>query len=151
MYAAALLTLATVASSSFLRQPGYTTLRVIGACCGLAAIILMFFPIASLKKHGDVPPGGSYMQTARVVDRGLFALIRHPQYLGYVLFCVTFALLSQHWLVAGLGILAVASFYRHAIDEERLMVAEFGEAYREYMRRVPRFNILLGALRSLRR
>jgi protein-S-isoprenylcysteine O-methyltransferase Ste14 len=151
MYVASLLTLVTVVSSSFLRQPGYTTLRVIGACCGLAAIILMSFPIATLKKHGDVPPGGSYMQTARVVDRGLFALTRHPQYLGYVLFCTTFALLAQHWLVAGLGILAVACFYKHSIDEEQLMVAKFGEAYRDYMMRVPRFNILLGALRSLRR
>jgi len=149
MYAGLVLTLATVGFSLFLRQPGITALRIAAAACGVAAAMLMFLPIAALKEYGDVEPGGSYMDSTRVVDRGPFALVRHPQYLGYALICVTFALLSQHWLVTGLGVLSVACFFAHAIEEEQLMVAKFGDAYLEYMRRVPRFNILLGIYRTL--
>lgn len=150
MYAASLFTLATFVASWFLRRPGYTPLRVVGVGCGLAAVILMFSPLFVLKKHGDVPPKRNYMQTTTVVDCGPFALIRHPQYLGYALFCITFALLAQHWVVAVLGVVAVACFYRYAVDEERFLVARFGDAYREYMSRVPRFNILLGIWRARR-
>lgn len=150
MYAGLVLTFATVGSSLFLRQQGSMALRIAAVLCGVAAMLLMFLPIATLKKCGDVEPEGSYMDATRVVDRGLFALIRHPQYLGYALFCVTFALLSQHWLVGCVAILSVACFVRHTMEEEQLMVAKFGDAYLEYMRRVPRFNILLGIYRTLR-
>jgi protein-S-isoprenylcysteine O-methyltransferase Ste14 len=141
---------ATFFASWFLRQPGYTPLRIAGAGCGLPAVILMFSPMFVLKKHGDVPPKRNYMQTTTVVDCGPFALIRHPQYLGYALFCLTLACLAQHWVVVGLGAVAVVCFYRYAVDEERFLVAMFGDAYRAYMARVPRFNILLGIWRALR-
>jgi protein-S-isoprenylcysteine O-methyltransferase Ste14 len=149
MYVASLLTVATFVASWFLRLPGYAPLRVAGLGCGLAAIILMFSPMYLLKKHGDVPPNRNYMQTTIVIDHGPFALIRHPQYLGYALFCITFALLAQHWVVAGLGVGAAACFYRYAVEEERFLVARFGDIYQEYMARVPRFNILLGIWRAL--
>jgi len=150
MYAGSGLTLATVGSSLFLRQPGAPALRIAAVLCGVAAMLLMLLPIAILKKFGDVEPGGSYMDTTHVVDRGLFALIRHPQYLGYALFCLTFALLSQHWIVTSIGVLGVTCFYRHARTEERAMVAKFGQTYEEYMLRVPRFNVLRGIWRALR-
>jgi len=150
MYTGSGLTLATVGSSLFLRQPGTPALRIVAVLCGVAAVLLMLLPIATLKKYGDVEPGGSYMDTTRVVDRGLFALIRHPQYLGYALFCLTFALLSQHWIVTGIGVLGIACFYLHARAEDQAMVAKFGRVYREYMSRVPRFSVLRGIWRALR-
>jgi protein-S-isoprenylcysteine O-methyltransferase Ste14 len=105
----------------------------------------------TLRRHGRPPAGKSYMQATVVVQRGPFALVRHPQYLGYMLFAVTAALISRHWTVVALAAAAVAAFFAHALREERYCLERFGEAYARYMTRVPRFNALAGALRLLRR
>ena len=150
IHTASVLTVATVIASWFLRQPGYAPLRAVGPLLGLSAILLMFLPIMTLRKHGDAEPGGSYMESTRVVERGPFAIVRHPQYLGYILLCGTFALTSQHWLIIALAMLATFCFSMHAVREERLLVAKFGKEYLAYMARVPRFNIVRGVLRVLR-
>jgi hypothetical protein len=38
-------------------------------------------------------------------------------------------------------------FYIQAVAEERYLDGRFGESYREYRSRVPRFNLLLGLAR----
>ena len=91
------------------------------------------------------------MDTTRVVDSGLYSIVRHPQYLGYILFMATFSLLAQRMLVTCLAILAVALMYLSAAAEEGECSERLGEPYREYLRRVPRFNILAGVFRRLRR
>ncbi len=151
MYTASVLTVATVIASWLLRAPGYAPLRFIGPLLGAAAMVLMFLPIVTLRSHGNPEPGGSYMESTRVVARGPFALVRHPQYLGYILLCFTFTVTSQHWLVFVLAASATSCFSVHAAREERLLVARFGDAYRDYMTHVPRFNIVLGVWRYLRR
>ena len=37
----------------------------------------------------------TYMQSGMVVDQGLYAITRHPQYLGYIFLACVFALLSR--------------------------------------------------------
>lgn len=125
--------------------------RYPAAVCGLAALVFIFPPMFTLRHHGQVKPGQDYMQTCRVVDRGLFGVIRHPQYFGYILIAVTFMLVTPHWMVFAPGVLSIVMFYLYAIHEERTLEAKFGEAYREYTRRVPRFNVVAGAWRRLRR
>jgi len=116
-----------------------------------AALLFAFLPIFTLKKHGEVETGRSYMHTTVVVDCGLFSVVRHPQYLGYMFLNATFALAAQHWLVAALGGGAVVFLYLQAVSEERLMIEKFGQEYRNYRRRVPRFNVVAGAWRANRR
>jgi len=36
------------------------------------------------------------------------------------------------------------------VEEEKMNVEKFGEAYRDYMRRVPRINLLAGIAKSMR-
>jgi protein-S-isoprenylcysteine O-methyltransferase Ste14 len=90
------------------------------------------------------------MQTDVVVDRGLYAVVRHPQYLGYILLGCGFALLSQHRVSVLLAVIAAVLFYAQAVAEERACLAEFGEPYARYCRRVPRFSVILGLFRLLR-
>jgi protein-S-isoprenylcysteine O-methyltransferase Ste14 len=59
--------------------------------------------------------------------------------------------MCQHWSAVLLALVGVASFYVQAIHEERICLAQFGESYGQYMRRVPRFNVLLGIVRLLQR
>ena len=146
---AALAALGTIVLAEFLPRGDSAFLR--GAGVGLLALaaVLIFAPFFLLRKHGRVEDGGTYMQTRAVVDRGLYALIRHPQYLGYMLLACGFALLSQHWLVMVLGLVAVAALYFQGVEEERTCLNRLGAAYGQYMQRVPRFNLVLGIFRKL--
>ncbi len=123
--------------------------RVAGLVCGLAALVFMLPPILTLKRHGAVEEGGSYMHTTRVVDRGLFAVVRHPQYVGYCLFNLTFVLVNGHWILAVLAASAILFFIAHTFVEERTLLAVHGDAYRAYQRRVPRINVIVGVIRRL--
>lgn len=105
----------------------------------------------TLRRHGRAAAGKSYMHATVVVERGPFALVRHPQYLGYMLFAATAALISRHGAVVSLAVAAVVTFYLHTLEEERDCLRRFGEAYARYMERVPRFNVVVGAWRALRR
>ena len=112
-----------------------------------AAGVLAVTPLFLLARHGGER---SALCTRTLIERGPYAAVRHPQYLGYILLATGFALLSQHWLTAALAVAAAVLFHRQAIEEERACLARFGQAYARYMRRVPRLNLLLGLLRLLR-
>ncbi len=151
MHAATAATLATIVSSWLLRTEGFGALRILALLCGLSALVLMFAPMRTLRRFGDTGPGSSYMQTTHVVDRGPFSIVRHPQYLGYVLLNATFALVAQHWVVVSLAAVAGGCFYFQAISEERTLLGKFGDSYRDYMQQVPRFDLFRGTWRALRR
>src|SRR5579884_1917154 len=75
----------------------------------------------------------------RLATRGLYGLVRHPQYTGIFL-----ALLGQliHWpTIITLALFPVIAFVyvRLARSEERDLVRKYGEQYLEYQRRVPMF------------
>lgn len=76
----------------------------------------------------------------RLATDGLYAVVRHPQYTG--LFIGLFGEGVVHWptvFSVGLFPLIVLAYVLLARSEERRMVTEFGEAYRDYQRRVPMF------------
>ena len=44
-----------------------------------------WLPVFTLRRHGRVPGGKAYVHTTRLVERGVYAIVRHPQYLAGVL------------------------------------------------------------------
>jgi len=124
-------------------------LRAGGVFILTLAAIFIFLPFYFLSKYGRVGMGDSYMQTRQVVDRGPYAIVRHPQYLGYVLLACGFAFLRQHWTIILLTVLGSVFFYLQAVEDEAICISKFGEAYRQYCQRVPRFNFILGLIRVL--
>lgn len=73
-----------------------------------------------------------------LVTGGPYAIVRHPMYTGLIAM-VTGAALA--WRSGGTMVLAVAlvvPFWFHTAIEEPLFEQHFGDAYREYQRRVPR-------------
>jgi methanethiol S-methyltransferase len=70
---------------------------------------------------------------------GIYARIRHPQYVAFVL--VMFGFLLQWPTLVTLVIFPILMFMyaRLATREEADMEREFGDAWREYARRTPRF------------
>jgi protein-S-isoprenylcysteine O-methyltransferase Ste14 len=141
---------AAFVAGQFLRWEGLPALRYAAPACALAGLLFAWIPMFTLRRHGRAPAGKSYMHATVVVERGPFALVRHPQYLGYMLFAVTAAAISRHWVVLVLSAAAVFAFHAHSLREERDCLRRFGEAYARYMERVPRFNVFRGALGALR-
>lgn len=78
---------------------------------------------------------GDPSATSRFQTPGAYRLVRHPIYLGWLML-----VWSAPTMTLGRGLLAVAStvYILLAIRwEEKDLVAEFGESYREYQRRTP--------------
>jgi protein-S-isoprenylcysteine O-methyltransferase Ste14 len=87
-----------------------------------------------------------------VADRGLYAVVRHPQYLGYICLVLGFGAIDPHPLILALAGGAAVFFYIQAVLEERHCLEQMGADYADYMKRVPRFNLVLGLFRiALRR
>ena len=148
---ASLVTILLLIASQFLERGDNAYLRGMGMAMLVLAGVFIFAPFFLLQKHGQSQDSRTYMQTEAIVDLGLYAIIRHAQYLGYMLLVGGFALLSQHWLAVLLAVLGITFFYLQALREERYCLARFGEPYAGYAGQVPRFNIVLGIVRLLHR
>ena len=109
-----------------------------------------WLPIHTFRKWGGVTKGQSYMQTTTVVDRGIYRIVRHPQYVAGMLIAVALTLVAQHWLVGVLGAVAIIIYYLGTLEADRSCVEKFGEPYEKYMRSVPRVNAMLGIIRCAR-
>lgn len=131
--------------------PGSDTVRNAGWGVLCLSAVLGWLPIYYLKKWGRVPQRKSFIQTTVLVDRGVYAIVRHPHFLAGILMAVALALIAQHWLVAVLGAIAIVTYCISAFEEEKSTIAKLGDDYRRYRESVPRFNFILGAVRVLRR
>lgn len=148
--AAAVLTVALIAAHFVLDASRPWWLTTIGALLLALAAALIFPPFVHLSRHGETKEGGPYFATTKVVDRGIYRVVRHPQYLGYICLVLGFGALNPHLLTAALAAAAAVFFYLQAILEERYCMRELGSEYERYMRAVPRFNLVLGLIRIAR-
>jgi protein-S-isoprenylcysteine O-methyltransferase Ste14 len=126
-------------------------LRYAGFSLWAVSAVFGWLPIIHFKKHGGVARGDSYVKTTRLVDTGLYAIVRHPQFIAWPLMAVAVALVSQHPVVIGMGVVAfaMACVDFRAVDARN--VDKFGDEYREYMERVPGWNFVAGLWRWMRR
>jgi protein-S-isoprenylcysteine O-methyltransferase Ste14 len=135
--------------TQFIEQGKNAYLRYTGVFVLLLAGVFIFAPFFLLSRYGNVKDGQSYTEANKLVDKDLYAITRHPQYLGYMLFGCGFTLLAQNWIVLLLTAVCITCFYLQAIREEKYCLVRFGEPYKIYLQQVPRFNVLLGAIRLI--
>jgi protein-S-isoprenylcysteine O-methyltransferase Ste14 len=74
-----------------------------------------------------------------VVCGGLYAWIRHPQYLGLGIAGLGLLLYWPRFIILILYLTMLFVYHLLARDEERRMERKFGEAYREYKAEIPMF------------
>ncbi len=75
----------------------------------------------------------------RLLTDGPYAYTRNPMYLGHLLFTAGLVLTLRSWLGALLLAERVARFNRRVVTDEALLQEQFGDEYRAYVRRVPRW------------
>jgi protein-S-isoprenylcysteine O-methyltransferase Ste14 len=94
--------------------------------------------LASMGREGDLPR----MDTNKLVTAGVYGCMRHPMHLGLLFFPLSTALILGSptfiLVIAPLEMLFMLVLIKFV--EEPEAIRKFGEAYRQYQKRVPMFN-----------
>ena len=85
-----------------------------------------------------------------LVKSGPYAFVRHPEFLGHILIVSGLVLISQLWISLFVGVILIVLLYIAMLDEEKKNIEKFGAAYEDYMKKVPRINLLAGIIRQMR-
>jgi protein-S-isoprenylcysteine O-methyltransferase Ste14 len=103
---------------------------------GVALVVLSIAALVSKRGTG-------------LIDQGIYALVRHPMYLGAMLCFLSFFFFLPHWFIFVLSFANIAIVYRFILQGDQINVAKFGNAYRRYMETVPGINLLAGIFRRI--
>ena len=60
----------------------YTALTIVGWVVWAFGMVLVMAPIVMFPRRGGVTKGKSFVNTTQLVDTGIYAVVRHPQYTG---------------------------------------------------------------------
>jgi protein-S-isoprenylcysteine O-methyltransferase Ste14 len=85
------------------------------------------------------PPLYRAQREGRLAREGIYARIRHPQYVAFVLVMTGFLLQWPTLITLVLYPVMLIAYARLARREERDNLADFGPQYAEYMQQVPAF------------
>ena len=105
-------------------------------------IIFLFCSSKSRKK--------GHAEGIGLVESGMYAFVRHPEFLGHILIIFALVIISQHWINFIVGAILIVLLCLAMIEEER-NIEKFGNAYRDYMKRVPRINLIAGIIKQINR
>lgn len=75
----------------------------------------------------------------QMIATGAYRISRHPMYVATFLICLGAGIASTSWILILLSLLLAACLYVEAEVEERYCLESFGEAYRAYMIRSPKW------------
>jgi protein-S-isoprenylcysteine O-methyltransferase Ste14 len=126
----------------FLSIPLPDWFRLIVVCVTVPGIPFTVWSYRTLGKnwvHALEPSKFLQRKKETLVTSGPYHYIRHPIYSGAFTFIIAQALVAANWLLllSALGILTI--FYMQIDKEEAMLIDRFGDEYREYMKRTPRF------------
>jgi protein-S-isoprenylcysteine O-methyltransferase Ste14 len=129
----------------------YLALVILGSVVWVFGMVMVMAPIIMFPRRGGVPKGKSFVRTTKLVDTGIYAVVRHPQYTGgvYSIF-ITTLLWFPHWLFLVSGVIGTAVIYLSCKEEDQRLIKKFGDNYVAYMKKVPGMNIFLGFIRLVR-
>ena len=77
----------------------------------------------------------------KLVTGGIFRFVRNPMYVGLIILVAAIAVaLASDWTLVMTVALAAVLHVGVVRREERYLAAKYGERYRDYCRRVPRYG-----------
>ena len=116
-----------------------------------SGLVFGWLPVIEFRRKGGVRRGKSYIHTTQLVDTGIYSIVRHPQFVTFILWAVAGMLLFQHWIVVLFAIPIFPLTYVDLVRADRDAIERFGDDYKAYMKKVPRANFLLGIIRRFRK
>jgi protein-S-isoprenylcysteine O-methyltransferase Ste14 len=71
--------------------------------------------------------------------QGIYRISRHPMYMGFLLICLGIGIAFASWIFLLWAVVFMIIQHILVIPEERYCLEKYGDAYREYMHRTPRW------------
>jgi protein-S-isoprenylcysteine O-methyltransferase Ste14 len=73
------------------------------------------------------------------ISKGIYAISRHPAYFSFFLVCVGMGIACASWVFLLCALVWIVSWHFGVVEEERILLERYGDAYRGYMNRTPRW------------
>jgi len=122
---------------------GYSTVLVVMNTFPILIIPGIFFLILSLylisKSHNAV--FGDKTKKPKLITSGVYSWIRHPMYLGILLFCLSYLFFSLSFLSIFVWIAFFIIYEKMTVYEEKELARILGEEYVSYQNKVPKWFI----------
>jgi protein-S-isoprenylcysteine O-methyltransferase Ste14 len=110
--------------------------RWIGVGLAATSIPLLAWVHHTLGKHWSTSV--QLQEGHTLVTSGPYRWVRHPMYAVLFAFFIGVSLISAFWLIVPLVVGSMLMLYMRLDKEEAMMIEQFGDAYRAYMRRTGR-------------
>ena len=112
-------------------------LRIVGLAIAGFGTVIFIIAVRTMQNNWRV--GFGEEQTTELVTTGIYGYSRNPAFVGFDCLYVGMALVFPNLLTFLLAISALLLFHFQINQEEGYLVAEFGESYRSYQRRVRKY------------
>ena len=70
---------------------------------------------------------------------GVYAISRHPSYFGFFLAYIGTGIACASWIFLLFALVWIVSWQFGIVEEERILLEKYGDAYQQYMDRTPRW------------
>ena len=115
------------------RLPLTVVLAALGLTADLAGII-------AFRRHRTTVNPLAPHKSSTIVQDGIYRISRNPMYLGMALLLAAWAVwLANPWCLLVLPLFVAAITRWQILPEERILSAQFGAPYQDYLRRVRRW------------
>ncbi|MCG3226199.1 MAG: hypothetical protein H7645_04710 [Candidatus Heimdallarchaeota archaeon] len=131
-------------AGAYARMDSYTLISTILASTGITSILI---GVLSSGRKWVTRRGTANLN--KFTNLLFFAYIRHPITLGCILISFSMIFLISSIVSNVLAIVAILSFVLSSFERDVFLQKAYGYPYRLYMKKVPRFNILHGIIRSI--
>jgi protein-S-isoprenylcysteine O-methyltransferase Ste14 len=110
--------------------------RWAGVVLGAASVGLFVWTHVVLGRHWS-----PYLQLRaghRLITDGPYARVRHPMYSAILGWMASLGLVAANWIPLAFAAIVAANFILRIRGEEAMMLEQFGDEYRQYMKRTGR-------------
>ncbi len=110
------------------------------AMLGVALMLLAFgVNLSAMRTLGRFWDKLVIKDNHHIVSDGIYGVIRHPIYTSYIILFVGYCFLFESWLSLVLLVAVCVVWFGSRIKiEENMLVEQFGDDYRDYMKRTKR-------------
>jgi protein-S-isoprenylcysteine O-methyltransferase Ste14 len=116
--------------------------RWLGVSIGILCTLGIYWLFSSI--GSGITPTSATRREHKLSTSGPYRWVRHPLYTVGASFFISFGMMADNWLIAGLGLLTFIIMAIRTPREEANLIEKFGDEYQEYMKRTGRFFPKLG-------
>ena len=96
--------------------------------CLLALVMSIIFTISFITAPLGEP-----------ISKGVYAISRHPGYFSFFLMCVGIGITCASWVFLLCALVWIVAWHFGVVEEEHILLKKYGDTYRKYMNRTPRW------------